>query len=160
MKALGWTFTWNSSFVGSVWCLLHVSYGSWYSLGVTFQQDWYFSMPMCHCQEVQRWCGCWLFRQQGQELWLWKPGRMVTLIPNHNYRFCLRLRHSGHFYGGNNCLLCKLLRVCKQGHKRKEKAHRLSENGLFLSKDNWSSHYSSLWLPLNYFARDTVIICP
>lgn len=68
-------------------------------------------------------------------VWLQKSGRMATLIFNHNNRLTLELRHLGHFYYGNNCLLCKLLRVWKE-----KKAHRLSENGLFLPNENSNVH--------------------
>ena len=47
-------------------------------------------------------------------VWLWKSGRMATLISNHNNRLTMELRRLGHFYHGNNCLLGKLLRVWKE----------------------------------------------
>ena len=87
-------------------------------------------------------------------VWLWKSGRMATLISNHNNRLTMELRQLGHFYYGNNCLLYKLLRVWKE-----KKAHRQSENGLFLPSENSKSpRYSSSWPPLNYSPRDLVII--
>lgn len=54
-------------------------------------------------------------------VWLRKSGRTATLVLNHNNRFCLSLRHVGHFYCGNDYLLCKLLRVCKHGGGKKKK---------------------------------------
>lgn len=87
-------------------------------------------------------------------VWLWKSGRMATLISNHNNRLTLELRHLGHFYHGNNCLLCKLLRVWK------EKKSSQTEWEWFASAQ-WklkSPRYNSSWPPLNYSARDLVII--
>ena len=87
-------------------------------------------------------------------VWLWKSGRMATLISNHNNRLTMELRRLGHFYYGNNCLLGKLLRVWKD-----KKAHRQSEKGLFLPSENSKSpRCSSSWPPLNYSPRDLVII--